>query len=172
MLLGSGVDYYILPLDDLDIQCKSGLCIRSPTLKYRLLSYPDINKVEILLRSGKDIDVVYEEVCIDKIETIMGYPDEVVDFDNSPAGLVPHLGRKIIDNSRLVLEDLEKSFLQLSESLTILDRLSIVVSNHTNEAYTQVKQLPIDELLKRYALCCISFGYPPIQSKEEVNKVA
>lgn len=171
MLLGTGVDYYIVPLEGIDITCKSGVMIRSPIIKFKLLSYPDLNKIELLSRSGKSAEYIYEEVCNNKIECILGHEGQVIDFDNSPAGVLIHLGRKLVDNSRTVLEDLVTSYSSLAESVTILDQIAMIVSNHSNNTYEYTKDLPVDELLKRYAICVTCFNYSPIEPTEEDSKV-
>lgn len=171
MFLGTGIDYYVVPLEGIDIVCKSGAMIRSPLLKVKLLSYPDFNKVELLIRSGRDIDYIYEEVCNHRIESIIGYEQEEIDFNESPAGVLLHIGKKLLDNSRIVLEDLVKSYEELSNSVTLLEQISMIVANHSNHTYEYTKSLPIDELIKRYAICSATFNYAPIQNEEENSRV-
>lgn len=157
MYLKSGVDYYLVNLDGIVIVCKSGESILSPNFKIKLLSYPDINKVNMMLASGMKESDVNEEVVKKCLISIIGFENEELDIDQSPAGVIDHLATKIRLNSTMVIEDIEKSFEILHQSCSIYERIALVVSHFTNQTYDYCKELPIDELVKRYALCSIAF---------------
>lgn len=174
MYLKSGVDYYVVVLDGIEVTCVSGLRIISPNIKFRLLSYPDLSKINLMLQSGMSKEDIYEEVCKKSILGLIGFNEEVIDFDNSPAGVVGHIGFKILENSKQIINDIEESFNVLSNSISLYERISMVVSYYSNNKYEDVQQLPLDELIKRYAICSIAFpnSVPPIVlEKEEESKV-
>jgi hypothetical protein len=174
MYLTSGVDYYVVVLEEIDIVCKSGLIIRSPNIQFRLLSYPDINKVMLMEQSGLPSNKINEEVFNKCIIGIIGFNDEQIDFEESPAGIIDHLSHKILTNSKKLIENIEESFAALSESASLYERLALVVSHYTNNSYEFTQQLPIDELIKRYALCAQAFPQtvpPLVFEKEEESRV-
>lgn len=174
MYLKSGVDYYVVVLEGIEVTCISGLRIMSPNIKFRLLSYPDLSKINLMLQSGMSKEDIYEEVCKKSILGIIGFDDEFVDFDNSPAGIVGHIGFKILENSKQITNDIEESFNILSSSTSLYERISMVVSYYSNIKYEDAQQLPLDELIKRYAICSMAFPntVPPIVlEKEEESKV-
>lgn len=174
MYLKSGVDYYVVVLEGIEVTCISSLRIMSPNIKFRLLSYPDLSKINLMLQSGMSKEDIYEEVCKKSILGIIGFDDEFVDFDNSPAGIVGHIGFKILENSKQITNDIEESFNILSSSISLYERISMVVSYYSNIKYEDSQQLPLDELIKRYAICSMAFPntVPPIVlEKEEESKV-
>lgn len=174
MYLNSGVDYYVVALNEIEIECESGLRIMGPTIKFKLLSYPDLSKLEMMLNAGMTLEDINEEVCNRCIISIVGFEEERLSFSNSPAGVFSHIGTKIIRNSKEVIRDLEGAFQAFSASASIYDRLILVVSYYTNNSYEFCQNLPIDELVKRYALCSMAFPaqVPPIVfEKNEVSKV-
>lgn len=175
MYLHSGVDYFLVTLQDLAITCKSGLVILSPNIKIKLLSYPDINKVEIMTASkGMKESEINEEICNKCIISIIGFEEEEIDFDESPAGIVDHLATKIKYNSFLITKDIEQSYIQMVSVSSLYERMALVVAHYTNNTYEYSQNLPIDELLKRYTICSLAFprDVPAIEfAKEEESKV-
>ena len=174
MYLKSGVDYYVVVLEGIEVTCVSGLRIISPNIKFKLLSYPDLSKVNLMLQSGMSKEDIYEEICKKSIKGIIGFDSEEIDFDASPAGIVGHIGFKILENSNQITNDIEESFNTLSGSVSLYERISMVVSYYTNNTYEDAQQLPLDELVKRYAICSMAFPntVPPIVlEKEEESKV-
>ena len=174
MYLKSGIDYYIVVLQEVDIVCTSGLIIRSPTIKFKLLSYPDLNKIGMMTASRMKDSDINEEVCNKCIIHIVGFEEEIIDFDESPAGIVDHIGSKIRENSVSVIDDLETTFEQMVRLASMFERISLVVAHYTNNTYEYCQGLPVDELMKRYAICSLAFPaqVPPIVfEKEEESKV-
>lgn len=168
MYLKSGVDYYLVNLDGIVIVCKSGESIVSPNFKIKLLSYPDINKVNMMIASGMKEADINEEIVKKCIISIIGFENEELDIDESPAGIVDHIATKIRLNSMLLFEDIEKSFETFVLNTSLYDRIALVVAHFTNNTYEFTKELPIDELLKRYSICHLSFpGVPPIILEEQ-----
>ena len=174
MYLKSGVDYYLVNLDGIVIVCKSGESIVSPNFKIKLLSYPDINKVNMMLTSGMKETDINEEIVKKCVVSIIGFENEELDIDLSPAGVIDHLATKIKLNSMLITEDIEKSFEILHQSCSIYERIALVVAHFSNHSFEYCKELPIDELVKRYALCSIAFPLqapPLVFNVEEESKV-
>lgn len=172
MYLKSGVDYYIVNLEGITIVCKSGLNIFSPKIKFKLLSYPDINKIHTMTSSGMSELDINEEIFNKCVLSIIGFEDEEIDMDESPAFVVDHIANKIRLNSLSILEDVEASFSAFLNTASLNERLALVVAHFTNQTYEYTQKLPVDELFKRYALCHIAFGVEPlILPKEEESKV-
>lgn len=171
MYLTSGVDYYVVVLEEIDVFCNSGLQIRSPNIKFKLLSYPDLNKVMLMEQSGISKDKINEEIVNKSIVGIIGFESETINLDESPAGVVDQLAYKILENSRKIVTDLETAFNELANSCSMFEQICLVVSNYTNNTYEYTQQLPLDELIKRYALCHMAFPsvVPPIAKEKEVE---
>lgn len=169
MYLNTGVDYYLATLPDIIVVCKSGLRIRSPNIKFKLLSYPDLNKIELMVTSGMNRLDINDEICSKCILGIVGFDNEEIDFSESPCFVSDYIATKIENNSRTIINDVEKAFTSLSGSSSLYERLSLVVAHYTNNSYEFTQKLPIDELVKRYALCSMSFPnvVPPIEFEEE-----
>lgn len=174
MYLQSGVDYYITNFEGIRVVCKSGLVLTSPKFKFKLLSYPDMNKINIMLSSGMKEADINDEIVSNCLLSIVGFEEEELDLNESPAGVVDHLATKIRLNSELLVKDIEKTYETMTTVLDLYERLSLVVAHFTNNTYEFTQKLPIDELIKRYTLCSLCFPtqVPPIAfEKEEESKV-
>ena len=169
MYLNSGVDYYLVVLKDIVVHLKSGLSIVSPSIKFKLLSYPDLNKISIMEASGMAESSINEEVCEKCIIGVEGFDGDAIDFDESPAGIVDHISTKIKYNSLIILNQIEEAYNSFVVSSSLLERMSIVVSYYTNNSYEVTQQLPVDELVKRYTICSLAFPQqvPPLILKTE-----
>ena len=85
-----------------------------------------------------------------------------------------HIGFKILENSKQITNDIEESFNILSSSISLYERISMVVSYYSNIKYEDSQQLPLDELIKRYALCAQAFPQivpPLVFEKEEESRI-
>lgn len=173
MYLKSGNDYFLVNLQGISIICKSGLAILSPNIKIKLMSYPDINKVQMMEASGMKESDINEEICNKCVVSLLGFEEEEIDFDESPAGVIDHLATKIKLNSILIVNNIEESYGKMVVACSLYERLAMVVAYYTNNTYEFTQNLPIDELLKRYTLCSLSFrDVPPLESNvEEESKV-
>lgn len=171
MYLNSGVDYFVTLLDGLFVVCESGVLIQSPNIKFKLLSYPDMSKIDLMYQSKMSVEDIYEEIIEKCVVEVIGFPEEKIDFNESSAGIFKTLAIKILENSKMLVADLEQSFNSFTNTTTLLDQLALVVGYYTHLGYEKSKELPIDELLKRYALCCKGFSQtvPPIVLQEEVE---
>lgn len=174
MYLNSGVDYLLIVLEGIEVTCKSGLRIISPNIKFKLLSYPDINKVNLMVTSGmKEVDI-NDEIFNKCVLEIIGFKDEVIDTEESPAGIVEHIAEKIKLNSKALLNDLEETYQHMVVTASLYERMAMAVAHYSNHPYEYVQQLPIDELIKRYTICSLAFPreVPAIVfEKEEESKV-
>ena len=170
MYLNSGTDYYIGIFDNSHVITESGFAIQAPNIKFKLLSYPDLNKIELMMKSGMSQDNIYDEIVVKCVEEIIGFPQETIDLEESPAGVIDTLAKKILENSKIILEDLEKSYEHFISSTPLLDKFALIVGHYTGLSYNEAKNLPSDELIKLYSLCSISFpNVAPIVFEEEVE---
>lgn len=170
MYLQSGVDYYLVSLTGLTIICKSGTALLSANIKIKLLSYPDINKVNSMVASNMPLSDINEEICNKCILSILGYEDEVIDLNESPAGIVDTIATKIRLNSLLLIQNPEESYSTMLNSCSLYERMALIVAHYTNNTYEVVQELPIDELFKRYTLCSLAFrDVPAIEFEKEIE---
>lgn len=174
MFLTSGSSYYLIALSGSYIHCQSGLVIPSPQVKVKLLSYSDLYKIDLMDQSKVTLEDIYEEICNKCILGIQHFEDESIDYVHSPAGIVGHIGQNILHHSRDVFMDLPKTFAAFSQSVTLIDQVQAFVSRYTCTPIKEVRELPIDQLLKDFSIIQSSFPHEiqPIQNQEEeISKV-
>ena len=170
MYLKSGEDYYLASLPGIELLMKSGLIITSPNIKFRLLSFSELNKVETMLQAGMNTNEIDDEITQTCVAYVIGFENEEIDFDNCIAFITSHLASKIFLNSKHLVEDLEKTYNNYMTTIGLVDQVMTVVSYYTNTPYKEVKSLPIDELLKRYTVCSTLFPNVPPIIKQEIQE--
>lgn len=174
MFLSSGTSYYSVPLTNLIITCKSEQKIHSPNIMFDLLSYSDLNKIEMMMSSNMDLEDIYEEICNKCIRGIMHFPNEAIDYDASPAGVVTHLGQKILHHSRQTCEHIQETFAVFSENVTLIDQLTAFVSRYTCTPIKEVREYPVDRIVREYSILQAAFPselQPIVIEEEKVSRV-
>lgn len=169
MFLSSGSSYYSVPLTGTTIKCRSGLVIQSPTIKFNLLSYSDLFKIDLMINSNMNLSDVHEEICQRCILGILHFEDEDIDYINSPAGIFDHIGSKILHHSKDIISNPEVTYNTLVQTVTIFDQLTVFVSRYTSTPIKEVREYPVDKLFKEY--CILQTSFPnelqPIAIQEE-----
>lgn len=169
MYLTSGSDYYLAVLEGIDVTCKSGLVIRSPNIKFRLLTLSELSKTEVMKASGMLNININDEIVDLAVLGIIGFEGEKIDFENSPAFVADHLADKIRLNTKTILEDLEGAYNEFITTLNLIEIFAMIVSYYSNTSYENVMNLSLDEVIKRYTICSKAFPHvvPPIKFEEE-----
>ncbi len=116
---------------------------------------------------------IYEEVCETCILGILHFPNESIDYHKAPAGIVDHIGQKILHHSRELYEDPPKSYEALRGLINIYDGMQVIISHYTNTPIKEVMDYPIDVLYRQYA--AIQSVIPGVEhilpQEEEISKV-
>lgn len=174
MFLTSGNSYYSIPLMNIILVCNSGQKVQNPNIMFNLLSYSDLNKIDIMMASNMDDEDIYEEICVKCIRGLMHFPDEVINFNESPAGIVTHLGQKILHHSRQTCENIQETFAVFSNTVTLVDQLTAFVSRYTCTPIREVRDYPIDRLVREYSIIQSAFPnemQPIVIEEEKVSRV-
>lgn len=168
MFLTSGQGYYSVPLEGITIELESGKSLQNPNIKFKLLSYSDITKLEMLSLSNLSQLDIYEEICNKCILGILYYDEEKIDFDKSPAGIIDHIGSKILHHSREILKNIEDTYNVFANTVTPLDQMQAILSRYTSTPLDTVREYPLDKLFRDYAV--ISTVFPEAQPIELVQE--
>lgn len=167
MFLTSGVSYYSVPLKGLQIHTKSGKIIDNANIKIRLLSFADLSKLEMLRLSNVSESDIYEEICSKCILGVLYYEDEEIDLEQSPAGIVQHIGLKVLYHSQDVIKDLEQTYNSFMNTITTIDGIQAKVAFYTNTQIDVVRDYGVDRLIRDYAILSTVFSdVPPIVKAE------
>jgi len=174
MFLTSGTSYYSIPLLNINLTCKSKNIIQDPNIKFKLLSFSDLTKIDILLSSNISMSEIYDEICHKCILGILYHEGEEIDFERSPAGVLEHLGEKILYHSRDIIKDIQKTFEIFSSNITLLDQIQAFVSRYTCTPLKEIRDLPLDQLLRDFSIVQAAFPneiQPIVLEEEKVSKV-
>ena len=168
MYLKSGEDYWLIPLIDKKVICTDGSLIKSPNVKVRLLNYFELSKCISMQDTGMNELDINEEICEVCVLGMIGFDHKKIDFLKSDAFICDTIANKIVNESYLVLQDLPKAYSALVSTVSEVERLAAIVSHYLHIPYTQVSLMPVDEIVKKYSICALSFpGLAPIEYAEE-----
>ena len=170
MYLESGNDYYLASLTGIDIVTKNDITIRSPDIKFRLLSFSEYCKVQTMIQSGMKSYDINEEIVSTCVLGIIGFDSEVIDYEESAAFVCDHIADKIRLNTELMLKDLKASYDVILSTITRIEQVAMMVSHYSATPYATVIELPLDMLFKRYAICATVFPNFPELVPEEVKQ--
>lgn len=127
-----------------------------------------------MVASSMQEEDIFEEICNKCVLGLVYLPNEQLDYDISPAGIVSHLGNKILHHSRDACNDIPKTFQMLSNHITLIDQITAFVSRFTCTPIKEVRDYPIDQLLRDFTIIQSAFPnevQPITQEEEQVSKV-
>lgn len=167
MYLKAGSNYYLIPFVNRVVYTKSGLIIKNPNFKVRLLSISELSKVEILKQSKVDEAVIYEQIYDICFLGLMGFDSEEFLKDDL-AFIVTEIGRLVYNKTISITTDMPKEFNNCLEEITSVEVWSGYISNILNMNYKDIITKGIDEIIKLYAIAyvCSNKTIPPIALAE------
>ena len=88
--------------------------------------------------------------------------------------MLEHLGEKILYHSRDLLKDIQKTFEIFSSNITLLDQIQAFVSRYTVTPIKEVRDLPLDQLIRDFSIIQAAFPneiQPIVLEEEQVSRV-
>lgn len=170
MYLNSGSNYYIIPLENRDILTVDGYRVNSPNFKVRLLSYSELNKIEIMKQSAMSVFDTNEEIFNCCVLGILGY--EGIEFDFHAHGIViDSIASKVYEESIKAIQDPVESFNTALDKMGAFDMWAGHVSSILHINYIEVLKLPAAEVLRLYAIAYLVSGQtiPAIAIQEKTE---
>lgn len=132
--------------------------VENPKIVVDLLTPEELKRYVNLTKASTENKVAVEHVIVrDKVTEVLGYKGRNISIMYSPAGVISTVAGLIFNKSFEYLEEVEYCYNQHIESINILDQMCGIVSYYLNTPYEVVKNLPVNEIFKRHAICCKSF---------------
>jgi len=172
MYLNSGSNYYLIPLENVIIYTQSGLSIKNPNFKIRLLSYAEFKKVTTLIEAKASNTEISDEIFTACFLGILGFEDEVVDFDATPLA-IQLIADSIYLRTQQAIVRPEITFNNFLISTNLFDIWCGLVANILNIPFEDVVVKPVDEVIRLYSLAYLvsNRAIAPIAAEEpEKNK--
>lgn len=176
-LTACGEDKYLIHLKNvsitLDEQDFNGL-----TIIFRLLSVDELKIIDRLLPSNTDapgnsgaISAESEEEIFQKcVFKIFGIEDiNTIDMDQIEAGIISTIAGVILKTSYNHIKNAQAFISSYGKSISLFDQLKLYVCRSYNMSYTEVKELPIDQLIKLYAYFAATFPSEAINFNPDQN---
>lgn len=173
MYLASGSNYYIIPFVKRIVYTESGIAIQNPNFKVRLLTYSELSKVLMLLEAETDNFKIQEEIFTACCSGVLEFENEVILLDEC-AGIVDEVASKIYEESLATVNNPPQYFNSSLDTCTSIEVWAGNVANILNMNYMYVLALPVNEVIRLYAIAYLVSGrnIPPIEIHEEkVSKV-
>lgn len=174
-LISLGEDKYLSHLKDLDIEI-NGKLFTGLTIIFRLLTLNELKLVDKFLPGKQDkrdsaasITIELEEdifkKCVHHIFNIENIDD--IDLDKIEAGVISTISGLILRQSYQLVQNPIKSIESFKPMISILDQIQLVVCKYYNMSYKDIVTIPLDELLKKYAVIDLTFPDQTLKFKQE-----
>lgn len=169
MYLTTGSHYYICSLAGRVIKTVTKIKIKDPNLKIRLLNFSELHKLQGLMENNVDLSTIYEEIFNVCFINVIGFEEEQIDLDNSGAYIIDSIGSIIYRESLNIIKNLPQAFTQVVNTIPTVDVIAAKIAYHLNMNYEIVSQLPMDELIRLYAIAHIATGgvVPPLEYNQD-----
>lgn len=122
----------------------------------RLLTIPELTRVDSFFSERTESNIVIEEDIFDLcVESIVGLNNDILetlDKDSLEAGIISTIAMAITAKSYHHILASKHYIDRFEESVTVIDSIILIVSKYTSTKYEEVRNLPINELLERFAI--------------------
>jgi len=134
------------------------------TFIFRLMTIDELMRLNSLNTDNLMVKLEAEEEIFNLcLIDVIGL-DKKIDLDKIESGIISTIAVVIVKRSTYYLLNTEEALQKEPEYLTIYDQMQLMVCKHFNMNFNEVVNLPIDDLIRKFALIQITF--PP---QEPVN---
>lgn len=136
------------------------IMVENPKVVVDLLTPEELSRyVNLTLASVKNKAAVENVIVRDKLTEVIGYKGKLIAIEHSPAGVISTIAGLIFNKSHDYVKNIEYNYNLHIESVSVLDQMCGIISYYLNTPYEVVKNLPVNEIFKRHAICCKSFPH-------------
>ena len=136
------------------------ILVENPKVVVDLLTPEELKRYVNLTSASIQNKAAVENVIVrDKITEVIGYKGKNISILASPAGVISTIAGLIFNKSFNYLQNVEENYHLHMESISVLDQMCGIISYYLNTPYEVVKNLPVNEIFKRHAICCSSFPH-------------
>lgn len=151
-------DLIVIKLGSISVKTTDGNIYKNVYAICRLLSISEIRRIDNI---KNDTPVVHDalefSIVSECLVDFIGVSKDIIDFDNSDAGLVPRIANAVIIKSLAVLNDPVSKVASLEEEVSLVEMMGAIVARHMNLSYIEVLDLPINKLLRYFSICKKTF---------------
>ena len=150
-----------------------GDIIDEPTLLVSLFTKVEIEYFLQLLKLNTLQTLIIEEGIVkENVVGIVGYPDQSIDLNFTPAGVITLIASSIsFKSEEIIANEGNKVYEDIANSVNTIEVMANIISFYMNTRYEEVIQLPINEIFRRYAICQKSFPnqVEPLTKEDKAN---
>jgi hypothetical protein len=132
----------------------------------RLLSYDELKRVDSFNTGSELANLIIEDEVFNLVfEEIVGLDEEII-LDSLEAGIVSTIAGTVIEQSYFYVNNKLDKVLEKEESeISVIDQMQFLISHSYTMDFEKVRQLPINEIFKMYAV--IKRTFPALELKVE-----
>lgn len=151
-------DSIAINLGDITIITKNGDIYKKMYALCRLLSIEEIRRVDTVNNGAPVVhDALEESILRECLIDFIGLDKEIVDWDKSDAGLIPRIANAVILKSISTITDPMSKVSIIENEISLIESMGAIVARFLNISYLEVVKLPINKLLRYFALCKRTF---------------
>lgn len=141
----------------------------NPIVAARLLTVKEIQRINYLDIEHPVARMQIEEDILNNVfREIVGVGNSI-DWEECEAGLVETIVNSIVLTSISYVSDSIKKYEDLIGTINVINSMCAIISRFLSTPFSEVEQLPINEIFRRYAICVMAFPKEvmPIQEAQE-----
>jgi hypothetical protein len=151
-------DSIAINLEKITIITKDGDIYKNMYALCRLLSIEEIRRIDTVNNDTPTVhDALEESILKECLVDFIGLDKDIVDWERSDAGLIPRIANAVILKSISIITDPLSKIPKMQSEISLIESIGAIVSRYLNISYIDVLELPINKLLRYYALCKKTF---------------
>jgi hypothetical protein len=155
-LLHSGRHGIIMPLLGISATINS-VIYKEPIAIGRLLTVDELERINAFNLDNPTARIAIEDDILNNaFKSFLGIAENV-DWEETEAGVIDTIINGIVLKSVSYSTDPVGKIEELKTRINVLHQMQAIVSRFLSTPFSEVEQLPINELFRRYTICLLTF---------------
>lgn len=135
----------------------NGNIYKDPICIARLLSMREIERLDKFNTTTPESRIFLDEEIVSNVfESFLGISD-LVNWQEMEAGIVTTIANAVKLKSIEMISDPERFLAEYESTINVYNSIQAIVARFMATPFSEVENLPINELLRRYAICIATY---------------
>ncbi|MDB4533404.1 hypothetical protein N9242_00930 [Vicingaceae bacterium] len=165
-IISLGSERIAVSFDELSINI-NGASYENITFIVRLLTYDELVRVNSINTDDPVVNLIIEEDIFNiTLYDVVGLGKDI-DINEIEAGVISTISSAIMNSSNFYFSDPQAAIVKEEKESTLFNQMQLIVAKNYNILFKDIIKMPIDELVRKFALFQTTFPDQALEMKKE-----
>lgn len=165
-IISLGSEKLALSFDELEINI-NGVYYDNLTFIVRLLTYDELMRTNGIRTGDPSINLILEEEVFDIVLLEIIGIDDKIDKATIEAGVISTVTSAVINSSNFYISNIHAAIEKEEKESTVMNQIQLIVAKNFNIQFKDIINMPIDELVRKFALFQKTFPSEALEFKDK-----